>query len=97
MHANEAKLVNDLSDIVGSQLYLFAKEIFNTCGFSNQFIVKSITKDGTIAFGNNNMLHWSVVSGWVVGSEICDYDFTKKITEALDVKYLNLIGEANEN
>ena len=35
MHANEAKLVNDLSDIVGSQLYLFAKEIFNTCGFKS--------------------------------------------------------------
>jgi len=95
MHDNEVKLVNDLSKIVGHNIYNLAKELFETIGFSKEFVVASITKDGTISFGSSNMLHWSVVNGWVVNSNVCDYVFVGKMKEALENKALELDKMAN--
>ncbi len=83
MHDNELKLVRDISGVVGSELYQVAKEVFTTAGFSNQFIVRSLTKDGSITFGCNNMLHWNVIKGWVLNEKTSTPDFQSKISEAL--------------
>ncbi len=95
MHDNEKKLVKDMASIVGYNIYSLAKELFETIGFSNEFVVASITKDGTISFGSTNMLHWCVVNGWVVHSSVCDYVFVGKMKEALENKALQLNELAN--
>jgi len=95
MHDNEKKLVRDLSNIVGFNIYSLAKDLFDIAGFSKEFVVSSITKDGTVSFGSSNMLHWSVMQGWVVHSDVCDYEFEEKVREALNFKHKELIEEAN--
>ena len=95
MHDNEKKLVNEMANIVGFNIYSLAKDLFDIAGFSKEFVVKSITKDGTVSFGSSNMLHWSVVRGWVVHSDVCDYEFEEKVREALSLKHKELIEEAN--
>lgn len=94
MHANEVKLVKDMSKIVGINIYSLAKEVFETCGFSKQFIVTSITKDGTVSFGTKNKLHWNVVKGWVL-DPTNDYYFSGKVLDALENKHNDIIENAN--
>ena len=91
MHRNEKKLVSDLSSVIGFNIYTLAKDVFDLAGFSKEFAVKSITKDGSVSFGSSNMLHWNVLRGWVLHSEGCDPEFMHKIEDALAIKREELL------
>jgi Na+/H+-translocating membrane pyrophosphatase len=94
MHRNEKKLVSDLSAVAGLNIYTLARDVFDIAGFSKEFVVRSITKDGTISFGSSNMLHWSVVKGWVL-DPTNDYIFSGKVLAALENSAHDIVEEAN--
>ncbi len=95
MHENEKKLIKDISNITGFNIYSFAIYVYKSAGFSNEFVVKSNTKDETVSFGKSNLLHWTVLNGWIVDPHTGDFEFEQKLKEALVTKQLTLIQEAN--